>query len=572
MLTQLAISNFAIISHLEINFRAGLNILSGETGAGKSIIINAVNLILGSRASTDLIRSGAEEARVEALFSIPDNPSINSLLNDLGIPFNGELIIKRTISRQGRNMVWINGSLATLQMLSRIGLQLISISGQHEHQLLLRPDNHLYLLDDFGGLSGERMDLRELYGDYQSLREELLKLEIIIRDHEERQELARFQMEEIEKADISPGEDAHLEDEKKRLRYAEQLKLIVTESYQMLYENEASIISDISLCIKKMDKVVEIDQRLEAVRGALASVRVELEEASLELRGLQGKLIMDPRRLEEVEDRLQLLNKLKRKYGATLENVMDFRDKISKSMESLDQQREEQEKINKRLEGMGKDIIDRATNLSKKRKGMAKRLENALKNELNLLDMEGTRFEVRFHEESVNYGDGPGDMMGAMKADGLDRVEFMLSPNIGEELRPLSLIASGGELSRIMLAMKTILARTASVESVVFDEVDAGIGGATAETVGEKLHDLAEYHQILCITHLPQIASKGKTHFLVKKMVENRRTQTIISELDPDERVEEIARLLGGRVISQKAVAHAREMLGSKVVGSRFRV
>lgn len=561
MLVHLAISNFAIISQLEINFKANLNILSGETGAGKSIIISAVNLILGGRASGDLIRSGSDEARVEALFNLPENPSLESLLSDFDCPFNGELLIKRTISRAGRNRIMINGSMATLQMLSRVGLTLISISGQHEHQLLLKPDNHLYLLDDFGGLGNDRLKLNASFIDCQTLTERRHELEGEIKGREERQELTRFQMEEIEKADIKPGEDSLLEEEKNRLRNAEQLREIASESYQILYEKEASVLSDLSLCIKKMEKGAEVDRRFDTIRKALASAKVETEEAALELRDLKNATIIDPYRLEEVEERLQLINRLKKKYGPTLEDISNVKDTLSETIFNLDQKREALERIKKDIRKIEEGILSEATALSGKRKRAAKKLEKSVEKELNLLDMGGTRFEVSFHSEGDNREDEPEKMMRSIKADGYDRIEFMLSPNIGEELRPLSRTASGGELSRIMLALKTILARTASVETLIFDEVDSGIGGATAEVVGEKLKSLAEYHQILCITHLPQIASKGETHFLVKKRVKDRRTQTIISELHPEERLEEIARLLGGKVISQQALAHAKEML-----------
>lgn len=559
MLVQLTISNFAIISHLEINLKPGLNILSGETGAGKSIIINAANLILGGRASADLIRTGAQEARVEALFSLPENPFLTDFMSDCGLPFDGELLIKRTISREGRNRIMINGSIATLQMLSRVGLMVISISGQHEHQLLLKPDNHLYLLDDFGGLSDERLRLNESYSRFESLKERYQKLEREIREGEERQDLTRFQIKEIEASNIREGEDSLLEEEKRRLRYAEQLMELITESYQALYERGDSVSSSISHCVKGMEKGAEMDRRLDAVRKSLSSIKVELEEVGLELRDLQNTIIIDPFRLEEVEERLQLINGLKRKYGPSLEDILNLKEKLSGMIDNLDLKEKGLEKIDKDLGEVEGEIVSQATVLSKKREKEAIKLERSVKAELDLLDMRGTRFEVRFHNEGAG-GDQENQRM-PMKADGYDRVEFMLSPNIGEELRPLYRIASGGELSRIMLAMKTILARTASVESIIFDEIDSGIGGATAEVVGEKLQTLAEYHQILCITHLPQIACKGGAHFLVEKMVKDRRTQTVISELDPEGRIGEIARLLAGKAVSERAIAHAREML-----------
>jgi DNA repair protein RecN (Recombination protein N) len=561
MLVQLTISNFAIISHLDINFKSGLNILSGETGAGKSIIINAVNLILGGRASADLIRSGSNEARVEALFSLPEHPFLSELLSELGLPFQGELLIRRTLSREGRNKIRINDAMVTLQTLSKIGATLISISGQHEHQLLLRPDNHIYLLDDFGGLTPERLELNESFGQYQSLKQELRRLERGIKEDKERQELTIFQMKEIESAQIKEGEDTLLEEERRRLRHAEELRESVAESYQLLYEKGDSVLSDISHCIKRMEKGAELDRRLGSVKEALVKAKVELEETALELRDLRKTITADPSRLDDVEDRLQLLKRLKRKYGPSLEDVRRFRDKLSLMVDNLDQRQAALERTLGTLKDKERDIIGRATLLSKKRKRVADALEKSVKSEMDLLDMGGTQFEVRFHMQGTVAGEDPEGAMREIDVDGQDKVEFMLSPNVGEELRPLSRIASGGELSRIMLATKTILARTASVETLVFDEVDSGIGGATAEVVGEKLQSLAAYHQILCISHLPQIASKGRTHFLVKKRVKEKRTQTIISELDAEARVKEIARLLGGKVVSREALAHAREMM-----------
>lgn len=561
MLAQLTISNFAIISHLEIHFSPGLNILSGETGAGKSIIINAVNLILGGRASSELIRSGNSEAVVEALFNLPEDSAVGRILSGFGLPFDGELLIKRCISREGRNRIFINGSMATGQMLSKVGSMLISISGQHEHQLLLRADNHLYLLDDFGSLTEERLKLNEAFARYQSLIEKKEFLEKEIRESIEKQELARFQKEEIEKADLKEGEDQILGDERKRLQHADQLMQIVTDAYQALYEKEHALISELSTYTRRIRKAEEYDQRLSAIRKALDSAKVELEEAALELRELQSNIMVDPQRLEEVEERLQLINKLKRKYGPSINEILKFRLRLSKIMDNLDHKKEELGRIEEEIRAMEERISSQGVALSRKRKQVAKEFERNVKRELDVLNMAGTRFEVRFAPDVDGDEENPAEVMKAMRADGYDRVEFMLSPNIGEELKPLAKIASGGELSRIILALKSILARRASVETIIFDEVDTGIGGETAEVVGEKLRSLAGYHQILCITHLPQIASKGTTHFLVQKEVKDKRTQTIISALAPEERVREIARLLGGKKITRRGIEHAREIL-----------
>ena len=562
MLVHLSISNFAIIKQLEFSLKSGLNILSGETGAGKTIIINAMNLILGGRASADLIRSGCKEASVEALFEFPENRLLTEMLSELGFSFKGELLIKRSIFREGRNKILINGSMATLQMLSRVGAILISISGQHEHQLLLKQDNHLYLLDDFGGLSDERLDLNELFNAYKLLKDEINHLKKEITETGERQDLTQFQIQEIEKAEISPGEDARVAEEKRRLQHSKELLEIVTEGYQRLYERNDSVLSSISQCIKRVDKGAEIDPGLAPIKESLAEIEIKLEDASLALRDYEKTVHMDPHRLEELEERLELLNGLKRKYGPTLEDVLKYKNKLASMMYDLDEKKEKLGKLGRECQDLETDLMSRAAALSKKRQKAAGGLEKAVEKELKDLHMAETKFKVKFDEGYGEQGELQDVKVEEVKLDGLDQVEFMISPNIGEDLRPLARIASGGELSRIMLALKTILARTASVETVIFDEVDSGISGATAEVIGEKLSSLAAYHQILCITHLPQIASQGQNHFLVSKEVFSGRTQTIISGLEPDERVQEIARLLGGREITPRAVAHAREMLG----------
>jgi len=562
MLIQLSISNFAIIKHLDISFRVGLNILSGETGAGKSIIINAMNLILGSRASSDLIRSGCNEAGVEALFTFPENPLLKEMLSDLGFLFDGELLIKRTIFREGRNRIFINGSMATLQMLSRLGPVLISISGQHEHQLLLKPDNHLFLLDDFGRLTEERQALGEVYSRYQTLKEEVNGLEREINEIGERQDLTRFQIQEIEGAMVVPGEDKSLAEERRRLQHAEELLAIVSEGYQALYEKSDSVLSLVSQYRKKMEKGASIDSRLGSARDALAEIEAGLEDTSLSLRDFQQTIHMDPRKLDEVTERLELLNGLKRKYGSTLEEVLKFKDKLTSTMYDLDEKKEKLDQLRKEQQGLEEEIRECAAALSEKRKEAAASMESEVEEELDHLHMAETRFEVKFDRAVREGGEAGDNLTNGIRADGCDRVEFMISPNVGEELRPLSRIASGGELSRIMLALKTILARSGSVETIIFDEVDSGISGATAAVIGEKLLTLAQYHQMLCITHLPQIASQGENHFLVKKKVAQGRTQTVISEMDTGARIQEIARLLGGREITPAAVARAREMLG----------
>lgn len=587
MLSQLNISDFAVIKRLEITFMPGLNILSGETGAGKSIIINAMNLVLGGRASSELIRHGAKEARVEALFSLPGNGSVQARLKEQGFDFEGDLIIRRTITREGRNRIAINDSLATVQTLGMIGAALVSISGQHEHQVLLRPENHLSFLDSFGGLMEERGHLQGLFEAGRSLDREIRALQIEVRETEDQAELRRFQIQEIERAALSPGEEGLLGEERRRLQNAETLRQIVLEGYQALYESRDSVSSVVSAVRKKMEKGSEMDVRLGPVRDALNDIGIRVEEAALLLRDLQKTVEPDPVRLDQVEERLQLLGHLKRKYGGSIEAVIASGEKLASFVADLGEKRERIKMLEAKQALAWEEIAKKGMILSKKRRKAALRLEEAMEAELRQLHMEGTRFSVRFRTDTAadaeggqgeKRGDtgtqGRGDaqtpiggqkgeeMPSRLRSESPDQAEFMISPNPGEGLGPLSRIASGGELSRVMLGLKTILAQSGSVETLIFDEVDSGISGATAEVIGEKLLNLSGFHQILCITHLPQIASKGETHFLVKKVVSGGRTEARLLELEGEARVREIARLLAGKEITATAVAHAEEMLG----------
>jgi len=562
MLAQLVITDFAIIDSLSASFSGGLNILSGETGAGKSIIINAANLILGGRTSPDLIRTGANKAVVEALFHLPTKSPLSSVLKEMDIPFNGELLIKRIISKQGKSKVWINGTLATLQMISKIGPHLISVSGQNEHQLLLKPDSHLFILDDFGGLSKDRIMLNELYYDYYSLKEKTENLKAHLKEEADRRELTQFQIKEIEEAQLVPSEDTDLEAEKSRLIHVERLIDIAFHGYQALYEKDESVLSILSVLAKNMDKGVTIDRRLEHFKKQLESVQAQLEDVALELRDFYSQLKDDPKRLEVVEERLQLIKRLKKKYGSSIESILSFKEELSQKEYQLTQKKEQLKGLEAQIQEKGENLLNQATKLSFRRHEIAQKFEKKVEEELHLLDMAGTRFQIKFISNKSGGDNISVDMIDSkLTADGLDAVEFMISPNVGEDLRPLAKIASGGELSRIMLALKTILAQSGLVETLVFDEIDAGIGGATAAVVGEKLRSLANYHQILGITHLPQIASCGEKHFLVEKKVSKGRTRSVISLLDREDRINEIARLLGGKTISEKTLAHAKEML-----------
>lgn len=535
-----------------MSFEPGLTIISGETGAGKSILINAVNLILGGRASSELIRSGCEEARIEALFTLSNHPPVAEALDRMGISFDGELVVRRSISREGRSRVFLNGSMATVQMLSAIGPWLMSVSGQHEYQGLLRPENHLFLLDAYAGLMERREGFSALFREHQRLKKEASSLAEEIGKRRNERELALFQIEEIEKAAPLPCEDDELMEEKKRLQHAEELQKTAQEAFEILYEGQDSIISSLSRVLRAARRASDLEGAFSPIAGSMEDAAARLEDASFALRDLKAKLKSDPGRLERVLERLEVLGTLKRKYGPSLQDVLEKRAKLI----SLASQEEEKARIledaSKRRDDAFSRLMDLGKALSRDRMKAAEEMERQVEGQLEELHLKGTRFRVSFDRQAEDQALGP---------EGLDRVEFLLAANVGEELRPLSRIASGGELSRIMLALKTILAKSASVETVIFDEVDSGISGATAEVVGEKLRALSSYHQVICITHLPQIAGKGTSHYLVRKEVIEGRTKTLVSLLRPEERLREVARLLGGRRITEKALAHAADLL-----------
>ncbi len=568
MLSDLHIHNFAIIDNLSLSLKNGLNTLSGETGAGKSIIINAINLILGSRSTSDQIRTGSSQASVEAHFVFPDNPELTLLLQEWNIEFSRDLKIKRIILRAGRNKVLINDSPATLQMLGRLAPHMVSVSSQHAHQHLLKPDHTLHLLDEFSGLEKDRNRFSHEYERYQMLKDSIRKSENQIADHRERRELGGFQLQEIERVQPMPGEDELLNEEKVRLQHAEDLLEIARNGYESLYEHNDAILSALSRCGKSVAKGAQLDKRLLPMAEALSEIEINIEDVSFALRDFQETVQIDPKRLAAVADRLEALNSLKRKYGGTIKSVLGFRKKLTSRLDDLTEKKEALEKLIEKRNAMEMDLIDRARDLSRKRQKGAQGFKTAMERELRQLHMEDTRFEATFEENSPATGDSEGALVEALGPHGFDQVVFMLSTNPGEAMKPMSSIVSGGELSRIMLAIKTILAKSAFVETIVFDEVDAGISGATAEVVGEKLFSLAAFHQILCITHLPQIACQGENHFLVKKEVTGGRTRARVTKLAPEARVEEIARLLGGRNTTSHAVAHAEAMLGKEVPSS----
>lgn len=563
MLSELAIKNFAIIEDLRICFQPGLSVLTGETGAGKSIIIQAVSLLLGARASGDLVRTGQETAELEACFDIASDSVPAKLLAEQGMEVQDGLIIRRLITASGKSRVFINSRQSTLELLKQLTANLAGISSQHAHQGLLREENHLDILDEFAGTRDLRAQVTGLYRTLAALAARLETLETEKSRRESEKELVRFQEQEIRAAAVQPGEDALLENRKQVLANAAKIFETVSNAVHQIYDREGAVTEQLASLTAGIRRFADADPALARVADRLEALTLDLEDVTHTLRDHAAAIDLDPESLETVHQRLDLISRLKRKYGGSL-------DALFQRYEDLTRQLDETEGLDRRIRDLvqeKKDLDARlcrcAGDLSEKRRQAADSLARLAGHELAALEMDKARFQVDVFQEPADPARDictPGGKK--ISATGMDRVRFMLSPNPGEAPRPLSKIASGGELSRIVLALKAVLSRTQSFETLIFDEVDAGIGGATAEKVGRKLSALADRHQVICITHLAQIAGFGRHQFKISKKVTHGRTCTHIEPLAAiEDRVEEIARMIGGAFITEATRTHARELL-----------
>lgn len=564
MLRELTVRNLAVIETVTVPFGPGLNVLTGETGAGKSILIDALTLLLGERAQTDAIRAGAETATIAAVFEVEPKGPVAALLDELGYPPEEPLILRRELSRAGRSRAFVNDSPATLALLDRLGEALVELHGQHEHQALLRPARHLELLDAYAGLAPLREEVRRRYEEWSALKAELAGLRAAEQDRTRREELARFELEEIDAARLSPGEEDELRAERRRLQNAERLFETASQAYAALYDDPASAVGRIALAAAQLRDLARVDDRLGPILEGIESAGIQLDEAVRALRGYREGIVFDPARLEAVERRLGEIDRLKRKYGESIGAILEAREARAREIEALGRGEARSRELTARLTGLREGLATEALTLSRRRERVAEKLARLVVAELAGLGMADADFRVRLQREPAGEGGlaaGPeGWQVGPR---GVDHAEFLFAANPGEEPKPLTRIASGGELSRTMLALKVLLAQQDAVPVLIFDEVDAGIGGRTADTVGRKLRLVARSRQVLCVTHLPQIACYADHHLRVEKEATGERVRATISPLAREERVREVARMLGGEAVTEASLRHARELIAA---------
>jgi len=572
MLGELHIKNFAVIEEVTVPFARGFTVLTGETGAGKSILLDALLLLSGSRPHPDLIRSETDSAVVEAVFEVDPESPIPSILEEIGLRAEaGQIIVRRELTRSGRNRAFVNDSPVTVGLLERLGDHLVAIHGQHEHQRLLEPVRQLDLLDRFATADETRARVATVGGEWERARTALAELKVSERNGRQREDLYRFQLSEIDAARLTPGEAEALQTERRRLQHAERLAEGLSRVLGHLYDDAQSAMAGVSRAIQFLGELAKIDPDMTAPLPTLESAQVYIEEAVSRLRPLQDRIRFDPGRLEEIDARLDALTKLKRKYGDSEEAILAYRDRTRAELERLEHHEETLATVEERLARLAEEAGREALTLSTLRQQAAARLERLVQRELRALGMEKARFTIALRREAA----APDELRAGPEGwrvtpRGIDQVEFQLSTNPGEELKPLARVASGGELSRTMLGLTAILAQADRIPTMIFDEVDAGIGGRVADQVGQKLAQVARHRQVLCVTHLSQIAAYAGRHLRVEKLVRGGKTRTQVEVLDERGRVNELARMLGGEQVTDTARRHARELyLSAQSVASR---
>lgn len=560
MLSELSIFNFALIDSLNIEFNKGLNILTGETGAGKSIIIDALGLVLGQRANRENIRQGKDRMIVEALFDIsPKNKKqVNNFLENRGIDIEEDytIIMSREVLSSGKNTCRINGRMVPLSLMKELSQLLIDIHGQHEHQSLLRWESHIDLLDSYGGLKIENLlnKTRELFNKYKHSQQSLKDLLRNEMEVEREKDILKFQLDEINQAKLENiYEEEDLENRRQILIHSEILFENSNRAYELLYggnEDQASLYDQLSMVLTCVNNISTIDSSMKNISEQINNAIILIEDGAFVLRDYNETIEFNPLELDQIEKRLNTFSHLKRKYGETIKDIIDYKENLKIKLEKIENKGEEEEKLRLEIEENWSEYSRVADELTSLRKNIGKDLESSIIRELKDLGMKKAKFKIDI-QSGENYS----------SVNGKDRVEFLISTNLGQDLRPLAKIASGGEVGRIMLALKTILAHADKIDSLIFDEIDTGISGRTAQVVAEKMANISQAYQTICITHLPQIASMADSHYLIEKEVMDNETYTIVNVLKEKDRTNELARMLGGAVLTEVTKSHANEML-----------
>ncbi len=554
MLQEISITNFAIIPELRLSFHEGMTALTGETGAGKSIIIDALGLLAGGRGSSDYIRQGAEKCILEGLFELPKQEGFSELMVELGIETDEDnLIVRRDMSLTGKNVCRVNGHIITLANLRKIGSYLVDIQGQNEHQELLLPESHLALLDRFedAAFQQKKKSYQQEYTSYRELEKRVRKVQQNEKSYVQRIDMLHFQQEEIAVADLQVGEEEKLKEEREKLSNYQKIADGLAAGYGALTNNEQNSVDGVGLAVAELQGIAHLDMEYEAIYENIQSAYYLLQDAIGDMSRQIDLLELDENRLEEVTQRLELIRQLKRKYGESIESILAYYDEITEELASSDFSEGQLDKMKEELEQKELLLQQQAADLHEARKKIAKELEKSILHELKSLYMENTEFEVRFLKEENRQ----------LNHDGFDQIEFYITTNPGEPLKPLVKVASGGELSRMLLALKTIFSSEQGVTSIIFDEVDTGVSGRVAQAIADKISQISKYSQVLCITHLPQVAAVADYQYYIVKAVIDGRTQTSVSELKTKEREEEIARMLAGSEITKLTLEHAKELL-----------
>ena len=553
MLLEISIKNFAIIEAISLNFEKGMTVLTGETGAGKSIIIDAMNMMLGARATTDVIRHGAPKAEIEGLFSVENSHALQMIFDEQGIELGDEIIIRREILQNGRSVSRVNGQMVNLSVLRSIGQYLVDIHGQHDQEELMRPQLHIQMLDGFG--EADFLELKQAYQTnfdaYRKMRKQLLEIKKNQEEHKARIEMLEFQMAEIESASLQPGEDLKLNQERDKLLNHKNIADTLTNAYTMLDNEEFSSLANVRSAMNDMESLEEYDVEYREISTSLSESYYVLEDVTKRLEDIIESLDFDGNRLMQIESRLDLLHAITRKYGGNVDDVLMYFAKITEEYNLLTGNHLSSDDMEAELKKLEVSLVDLASKLASARHNLAQQLEIEIQQELKDLYMEKARFQVQFTK-------------GKFTREGNESVEFYISTNPGEDFKPLVKVASGGELSRLMLAIKSAFSRKEGKTSIVFDEVDTGVSGRVAQAIAQKIHKIGQNGQVLAISHLPQVIAIADYQFFIEKISNDHSTVSTVRLLTVEERVEEVAKMLAGENVTEAALSQARELLQSK--------